>query len=340
MHYFLNNSTIHGVPRFFTSKNPVITSTWILLTLISFSAGIFFIGNTLEEFLKYHLTTDTKIIETDLVYFPAITFCILQYNISDYFYSAAFLTTYPKSVSKITDFEYFLNDQFSCMTFNNNKANRSLLRGDHIFDNFYMEFYTFPSSYNNGIFVYINDNYSNSIKKSPNIETIKLNRHIIYLKKSVEKKVPYPYNPCQDIEDKTYRFSNCIEQCINNHSATIYNCTHKGYYSIPDFKYCTSDWEFYTKEFKGMCKQECPVECESTKFDMTISQISYKPYAVFNVYYYDLSYVEIAQHKKMDSILLTNNIGGALSLFIGISFLSTVEIIEFIIEILHIFLTR
>ena len=56
----------------------------------------------------------------------------------------------------------------------------------------------------------------------------------------------------------------------------------------------------------------------------------------FNAFYADLEYTYINQLPKMDFFDLISNIGGNLGLFIGISFLSFAEIIEFIIEAVYI----
>ena len=52
------------------------------------------------------------------------------------------------------------------------------------------------------------------------------------------------------------------------------------------------------------------------------------------VYYESLKYTLISQQPKTQLLNLIPNIGGALGLFIGISFLSFIEIIELFIEII------
>ena len=50
----------------------------------------------------------------------------------------------------------------------------------------------------------------------------------------------------------------------------------------------------------------------------------------------DYKYTETTQHPKMSLSVLISSIGGSLGLFIGIRFLSLVELLEFIVEIFNI----
>ena len=54
----------------------------------------------------------------------------------------------------------------------------------------------------------------------------------------------------------------------------------------------------------------------------------------FRIYYDDLLYTQISQHPKVLLIDLISNIGGILGLFLGVSFLSIIELIELFLEIL------
>ena len=117
---------------------------------------------------------------------------------------------------------------------------------------------------------------------------------------------------------------------------------------------------------KKKCSLECPLECESVTYDFSIynsefptellynlfisdkefvkkyfkneSDISYEKFKdraiALNVYYPQFSYTVITELRKIPIIDLFSNIGGTLGLFLGISFLSFIEIVELIIEIL------
>ena len=57
----------------------------------------------------------------------------------------------------------------------------------------------------------------------------------------------------------------------------------------------------------------------------------------FHVWYLDLGYIKRSQTPKMSGFSLLNEIGGALGLFVGVSFLSLLEFLEFLFEIILVF---
>ena len=109
------------------------------------------------------------------------------------------------------------------------------------------------------------------------------------------------------------------------------------------------------------CYSECPIECNETDFITQISQtpmvsdLFLKRYlnsnftstfpngivtsktlndnlARVNIYYEKLSYTVITESPAMSIVSLCSSIGGTLSLFLGVSVLSIVEVIELLIE--------
>jgi hypothetical protein len=53
-------------------------------------------------------------------------------------------------------------------------------------------------------------------------------------------------------------------------------------------------------------------------------------------YFSDLSYLEITQIPKINEYSLIASIGGSLGLFVGIRFLSLVEVVEYIIDLIYV----
>jgi hypothetical protein len=116
-------------------------------------------------------------------------------------------------------------------------------------------------------------------------------------------------------------------------------------------------------DFYASCLKECPIECETNYFNLhehfakypsfsyaehllarddvkakfpysspTMSQLSDSILAV-NVYYDSPIYQKITETPETSSLTLISNIGGNLGLFIGVSLLSFVEIIEVGLEV-------
>jgi hypothetical protein len=57
---------------------------------------------------------------------------------------------------------------------------------------------------------------------------------------------------------------------------------------------------------------------------------------ILNVYYSKLSYIKISESPKTSINDLLSNLGGTLGLYVGISFLSFIEIVEIVMEIIFI----
>ncbi len=114
---------------------------------------------------------------------------------------------------------------------------------------------------------------------------------------------------------------------------------------------------FYDNSPRKSCSALCPIECDSNDLRITSSSFDYpvegivnggddhnlykhfkaydkvrENYSEFLVYYSDLQYTEIEELAKVNLSDLISNFGGTLGLFIGMSFLSFVEIFEIIIE--------
>jgi hypothetical protein len=111
----------------------------------------------------------------------------------------------------------------------------------------------------------------------------------------------------------------------------------------------------------GLCYLEyCPLECDSFEYDITFYTesilsagnispdneefLDFKTYENVSktffsiyVYYEDLKYTLISQQPKIELFGLISNLGGILGLFIGFSFISLLEIIEVLAELIYIY---
>ena len=150
-----------------------------------------------------------------------------------------------------------------------------------------------------------------------------------------------PYNRCQNISDVTYRQTNCLAQCRIMNFMTRYNCTLGNFYSIPGYRIC-EEGVSNSSEFGSKCNKECFKECTSTKFyalpNVPDLGSNISGTLEFFVEFLDLSYTEIRQTPKMSGYSLLNEIGGALGLFVGVTFLSLFEFLEFLFEIVLVFI--
>ena len=129
-----------------------------------------------------------------------------------------------------------------------------------------------------------------------------------------------------------------------------------------------SCYEKFNKNFKQTekCSHLCPLECDQYAYEIfhtpskiigtgqtntlnendfiyiclpkfkTYENVS-KTYYSINVYYEDLKYTLISQQPKIELFGLISNLGGILGLFIGFSFISLLELIETLAELIYIY---
>ena len=125
--------------------------------------------------------------------------------------------------------------------------------------------------------------------------------------------------------------------------------------------------EFMLNEVKTKCK-ECPLECESEKYDLKITQagfptesyadslIKLKPHIFkdfieknysqdifydklrqnllsFSVYFKEMKYIRIEQSIKTTIEDLVSSVGGTLGLFLGVIFLCLIELLQILFNI-------
>ena len=127
--------------------------------------------------------------------------------------------------------------------------------------------------------------------------------------------------------------------------------------------------ELFFKNVTGKCKQLCPLECQRVFFTYSLSvtdsisekkaELEYANNSMLiqtyggvtydkikenivkiSVYYDDLRYTEIVENESMTLVDLIASLGGILSLFLGASLLSLMEIFEFLHEMLVILIRK
>ncbi len=109
------------------------------------------------------------------------------------------------------------------------------------------------------------------------------------------------------------------------------------YYSVEGYEFCVRE-EWLSLEFDAVCDEKCHQECATSTYESIISSYDQKgSLQSISVDYLDVSFIEISQTPQMNGYSLMNEIGGALALFIGITFLSLIELVEWAYEIVFLF---
>lgn len=180
---------------------------------------------------------------------------------------------------------------------------------------------------------------------------------------------------------KSYRQADCYDLCYQTFVLKKCNCIDTSFYSLPNKTFCldvkdlicdlSSFLEFFSNNnWKSECGNNCPLECESQNFQLTVSTSVFpsKAYAnqlinhstllnryygnatsqvtldqlknnllAVDIYYSDMKYTSIEEIEKTSFLDLVAGVGGTLGLFIGMSFLSFFEIIDVLLEIGYVF---
>lgn len=203
--------------------------------------------------------------------------------------------------------------------------------------------------------IYITNRNVNSFLQTSalSVETVSRTGALIkFVRAETETKLPGPYNPCYtDVPDIQV---NCIERCIVHKIAEAYNCSIPSYYEISTLNRCVSYPDAYlrtdindipyeqyyskihalTQEFNAACSDMCPRECTFVKYDSTVMYQGLQSYTfTLDFSFQDFSSLVITQIPKFTSFSLLSSIGGSFGLFIGIRFLSLVELLELFIDL-------
>lgn len=260
-------------------------------------------------------------------------------------------------VFNISDLEFFKNPetQLQCFRFNGAR-NKQLATTNNTLDKVIITVRNSQLRYSSEevkVFdffpqtkIFITDNYLNSLHSETYLlslltylEEVAIN--VTIGKSMIETKLGEPYNHCKESPpDQRYHQMNCIESCIYRDIAYKYNCSFDGLFRIEGLVECSQNIQEHRDEFYNSCKNECPKSCAWTEYSKTEPITEYvknfEPSVstltrfIFSV---EFSSLEISQIPKMTGFSYISNIGGSLGLFMGISFLSFVELIEFFIDV-------
>ena len=177
------------------------------------------------------------------------------------------------------------------------------------------------------------------------------------IRKTIDEKLPKPYNPCRSIEfiktfdselvkgtiqkHETYRQVNCYDLCYQKYLESLAASKN---ISLMEAFHNTSDFNRNNK-----CDHSCPLECDSIYFDISSVERSlsdqdfdyYKKQYLNNsngykkenmlvvkVQYDTMSDTHMTQTAKMSFADLISNIGGVLGVFLETSFFSIYRTLE------------
>jgi hypothetical protein len=205
----------------------------------------------------------------------------------------------------------------------------------------------------------------------------------ISIKKTITKKYPSPYSDCIDLDSyksdlydyitktqkKAYRQQDCFDLCQQKHIIDECKCYYTKYDDLgTGVRPCLNltdlicvENSFNTFSLEACQKNSCPLECDSTTYDLSLSSLEYPDEntyelfkngykydaiylkyfnltltydlfksnaAFFTVYFPNLQYTEIIEVPKTSLYDLFTQIGGSLGMFVSFSIFTLFEFIE------------
>jgi hypothetical protein len=371
-------STSHGLPSVFRTKRIFFKIMWICLFIISTLLGINTVIGTVNTYLNYEIVTKIDVITEIPTDFPAVTIINLRNRKSNITLNELMIyCNFNLEECNANDFEMIVdNYSFVSHRFTKKKSYTAGMQyGLQLLIN--LQNITCEKCYLDGLRLIVHNHsadpgYYSGGTKSGFILSPGFN-HEIVVKRTFLSKLGLPFNNCiknvtslESYDSDLYRYilestkyqytqKDCFDYCMGSELNKYFNITNKTDHWLNIYKTYAFDgfWDFYSRfvrgENKKVCIPLCPLECDSIKYDTSISFTKFSEnefFALFEVngsvdnlisidiYYENLEYTSINQLPKMDIFDLISNIGSNLSLFIGISFLSFAEIIEIIGEIL------
>jgi len=390
----LEVSTSHGIPNIVRSRNIFLQVIWCLFTILASFLGLYFVIDSVLEYLKYNTVSKFEVVTESEIPFPVISICSLP----------SFNSSLNKTVfySKFDDINLNISQYFE--EYNNKLLGKCFLynSGRNIYNQSYDIHNSTKKGTKNGFkigikfeaiseefFEIILSIYNQTTKNSQLYFVSSGSYNYFELDRIFYKKLAAPYSNClKDINsfemNKTlinhlnknynkYDQGECFFLCSQLFALQESNCSCNS--TLNDFEVncirnvntiletneqkCMARYlkDFRKKYQNEKCSQYCPLECESMNYIIntyneqfpstgSVSKkhnfpAEYNTYAEIKkhfieifVYYNDLKYTVISEEPKAELFNFISNIGGILGLFLGISFLSFIEIFEILFEIL------
>lgn len=346
---FLGETTIHGIPRIFLGSSGFMRLVWLCVSFLSIYATIYTAINTIQDYAGYHVIAQADYKIDIPTIFPALTFCNhYELDLKNLIQTCEFVSI----KCNLNDFysfrghDFYNHKSYNCLRFNGFFNQSIILKATTGID-FHsgLKISFILPNISNEIFVYVHDNFLNVNNHGAPFYAQRNNRVSFYFEKTIDRPLEYPYNSCLKMKDKSYRQKNCIDACVQQSLANQYNCSIDGYYSL-NKQQCK--FSFDIEYLRSQCIETCPQECYFINYVSSISnsqlsvEIIKEHSSVFFIEacFASLGFIEVTQIPKYTMFDLVSLLGGSLSLFLGMSFLSIIEIFEFLIEIIYVNFNR
>ena len=366
------NSTFISLAKIIKSYHYFNLFIWILFNLISVLTCANFLRQVILNYLSFSVVTNIQTVYEQPMEYPGFTICdpdeINLKNFSKYFTrfeidnnKADRFDTFSKYGPKCIQFNSGYNMR--------NKPTPIIYSKQGGYDDSIEMKFQIRDKISGFFVIHERDNpprLSKDSTFSKHFYRIRNNFEFEFkIEKIKEEKLGEPYNKC--LKDYTkfdknttlinfyknsrlgYTQTDCLNLCfelsyINNNSCNcktnklnkIWGDCYVNSNTPNNVRDCTYNYRlnFFQNDVLKKCEEYCPSECDSLNYQVENS-IYYREdqnYTTIKLYMKNLKYTLISQQAKMNTDDLISNIGGTISLFIGISFISLFEIFEIFFE--------
>jgi len=304
------SSTAYGVPKIFRSKRSILKIFWSIFFVIFNAASIYFVYDSITDYLEYDVITQVQNIYQHPMPFPTVSLCPKDVNSWDNRAVKQLFRNLKFNNIKLNAkffFEKFNTFRGDCFRFNSGKniSNHSVSilnstiggRDDGLY---------FLLNSTDTLWVFVHEpfsppkfeyqfNYIGNTNFAAENATTYLTIH-----KTVETKPGLPYNPCyNDVNtfplnktiinyiqslDQTYKQMKCIGLCFDVHfiNDNPCNCTDTSignvytdcWYKLQNKSKSDCTYQFKTEFFRQpileKCKEYCPLECDSVSYSVNV----------------------------------------------------------------------
>ena len=319
------------------------------------------ISKSLNDYFDFDVVTRVEIIDEDQTTFPAVTICTYGYISYPYLTHnniEALSCTFDQT-DCINDYSSHYYMDKTCLKFNGQinlwkPTHTGRLNGLNLM-------IRIPETC--CLTIFMNENHVEPIYyEINNIDINKWNYNQIFLRigKEVYEKLGEPHNHCTKYEDlinnfdsapfnyiikanMTYRREYCLLLSEFMYNSERCNCSYPGVYETDNSNICMDNpcvIDVSQNISKLNFSHLCPLECNMTIYTTSVEKYYVETSDVHQinvlVYFESFKYKKISQVAKMTLPDIISTIGGTFGLFLGLSLLSFIEILDLFIQIFSI----
>jgi hypothetical protein len=390
-------STSHGLPSVFRVERNFLKITWLFLFIGGCVISILLVKQSIIDYLNYSVVTNINEIYEMPIEYPKISFINSKYpKLNLPLEKKIVRCTFNIINCNSSDFE-IIRDDLGFISYEFKKTEAVFTGGIYGFQ-LMVDFGNLTQYENketglNGMrFVIHNKKLISGLNGGMSDRGVDVEfgqSADITIKRIDSQKLDKPFSDCikdvtsiDSFDSSLYKYilnstnysytqEYCLDLCRGRETNKYFNISNKidsslnAYLKISYLNIPSKDLDFFLtnvliKITKEICFKECPLECDSVKYQYSYSSKNFdlqKRLAYFKsnkisidpsyeksnyfenvftvrIYYDQTSYTRITEIPKTELIDLIASIGGNLGLFIGISFLSFAELFELIIEII------